>query len=304
MTKKKEETKIEEENTKKELPEEYIEELKDNLTRELNDYIDRKITLAVSKEIEKTNKKIIRAKTRKIIFRDIIIILLLALCIYFAYLLKNAHYFDKYFIDDNNKQTEEITPKTDIINPTNEKPKEPTLDELTKEYGSLLNNLYLNEKSEYIKNLYTYEFTPEVKQYFTMNYIISDGLIIDDNYNVIENAKFKTAYETIFNDAYVPTSFEYNDNNIRYISKLESYITDKLVTENKTNIIKEIIDIKVTDYEIIITTIEGILINNKVYEIINDKEICEVTSMKENASKLNKLVYTFNKDKKLIKITK
>ena len=294
MTKKKEEeTKVSKETIKKELLEEYTTDLKDDLTRELDDYIDKKVTLEVSKEVEKVNKKIIRAKTRKIIFRDIIIIILLALCIYFAYLLKEAHYFDKYFTNSKeNEKTSEVEKPTETKEEEQKAPEpaKPTLEELKKEYSSLLDNLYLNEKSEYVTNLYTYEFTPEVKQYFAMNSIIRDGLIIDDNYNVIESNKFKTVYESLFNDAYVPTSFEYNDISIRYISKLESYITDKLVTENKTNIVKEIIDIKVTDTEIVITTLEGVLKDNKVYDILTGKEVCEQAKMKDNSSILRKLV--------------
>ena len=291
-----------EETNKEELKEDNNKNLKKEILEELNLEIDNKIKIAVNNELEKTNKKIIKSKNRKIFFKNIIIIILLALIVYLLYLLKTVHYFDKYFISDN-VVVEKDTPKEET-NKEEEPVKEtkPTLNELKEKYASLLNNIYLDESSNYINDFYAGNLTNEIKQYFVINSI--KELPIEEEYNIIDNNSFKKAYEKLFNDEYVPINFEYNDNLIRYISKLESYLSDKLITKNNTSIIKEITKITESDNEIKITTIEGLKREDKVFNILTKEEVCEKKEILKNESKLNKITYIFNKDNKLIKIEK
>ena len=285
-----------------------IDTIKEELKEELFEEVDNHIKISINKELEKTNKKIIRNKNRKIIIRDIIIVVLLALCIYLLYLLKNNHYFDKYFINDKEKIeiTENNIEKEENKEIEVEVEKQPSLDELKEKYGYLLNNIYLNEKSSYIDNFYNNKLTNEIKHYFIINYLNKNNLKAEDNYNIISSIDIKEAYEKLFADTYEPISFDYNDNKIRYISKLDSYITDEVITTNSTNIIKEIIDINVKEDKVLITTIEGINKNNKIYNILTNEEICEYNASKllENIDKLNKVIYMFDNNNRLISITK
>ena len=292
-----------EETNKEELKEDINKNLKEELLEELNIEIDNKIKIAVNNELDKTNKKIIKSKNRKLFFKNIIIIILLVLIVYLLYLLKTVHYFDKYFISDN-VVVEKETSKEE----TNEKKEEPvkenkpSLNELKEKYASLLNNIYLNESSKYINVFYEGNLTNEIKQYFVINSL--KELPIEEDYNIIDNNSFKKEYEKLFDDEYVPINFEYNDNLIRYISKLEAYLSDKLITKNNTSIVKEIIKITESDNEIKITTIEGLKREDKVFNILTKEEVCEEKEILKNESKLNKITYIFNKDNKLIKIEK
>ena len=114
---------------------------------------------------------------------------------------------------------------------------------------------------------------------------------------------FKETYLKIFND-FENVSFDYNGNKIRYLSMMNSYISNALITNNGTNIKREIVDIKVGD-NIVITTVEGLVIDNKLYNITDNAEILDYNNEDLNKYKnvLNKVVYTF-KDGKLINIGK
>lgn len=284
---------------KKELIENFNKEIKASLIDEIDEHINKKVSIEIKNELEKSNKKLLNYKNRKIIVRDIIIIILLAVIIYLLYLLKNNNYFDKYFITNNNNQI----PVQETIKEKKEEIKEikPSLDDLKEKYSYLLNNIYLNESSTYINNLYDGNLTKEIKQYFIINTI---DISNDDDYNIIDNNVFKNTYNNLFNDSYEPLNFNYNDNLIRYISKLNSYISDKPINKEDTSIIKEIINIEENDNEIKITTIEGLKQEDKILNILSKEEICNITEIKDNQDKLNKLTYIFNKNNKLIDITK
>lgn len=276
-----------------------LETLKNDLKKDIDNHINEQVNKTIKNELEKNYKKIIKSKNIKIFIKNIIIILLILVIIYLLYLLKEANYFDKYFINNSNKES-----NNEIIEEKNiEEKEENTLEKLKEQYSYLLNKIYLNESSSYLDSFYEGNLTKEIKTYLTVNYLPNSLLTIENNYNIIDNNDFKKIYENIFNDTYEPISFEYNDNYIRYISKLDSYISNDLITSNTTNIIKEIIDIKVSDNEIEITTIEGLKRENKIFNILTKEEICELSKMSSNKDRLNTLIYKFNNDKKLLEIS-
>ena len=120
-----------------------------------------------------------------------------------------------------------------------------------------------------------------------------------DGYNMFSEAILKDAYENNLIGTYNSVTFKYNDNNIRYISKLNSYITDSLLTKTNTNIKREIIDVKVKDNEVNIVTIEGLVKDNKLYNVLSNQEISEYKgdNIINYRDKLNKLTYTFDNKK-------
>ena len=120
-----------------------------------------------------------------------------------------------------------------------------------------------------------------------------------DGYNMFSEAILKDAYENNLIGTYNSVTFKYNDNNIRYISKLNSYITDSLLTKTNTNIKREIIDVKVKDNEVNIVTIEGLVKDNKLYNVLSNQEITEYKgdNIINYRDKLNQLTYTFDNKK-------
>ena len=99
-------------------------------------------------------------------------------------------------------------------------------------------------------------------------------------------------------------SDKYESYKIRFINMINSYISDSLIKNEGTNIKRSIIDIKEGE-NIVITTVEGIVLDGKLYNILDSAEIENYNNedLSKYASVLNKVIYTF-KDEKLIKIEK
>ncbi|MBR1416648.1 MAG: hypothetical protein IJ572_02395 [Bacilli bacterium] len=297
MPKKIDENKVEEEkDTKEEID---IKKLK----KELTTYIDNQIFDKFNFELDKVNKKIIREKSRKILLRDLIIILLVALCLYLVYLLYDNRFFDKFFIK-NTELKEVIKEEKKEEQATSSEEVKPTLSELKEKYASLLDNIYINEKSEYLNDYYKGNLTNELKLYFVLNSINIDNIIKENEYSIIEENLLNDAYSSLYIDKYNAASFKYNGNQVKYISLLKSYISEKVITKNKTNIQREIYNIQVTDDEIIIKTYEGLVKDNKLYNILDNSNIenYKKDSLLNYKDKLNKVVYSFDKNNKLLKI--
>ena len=287
----------------------------DNIKNELKIYIDEEIKKEYQEEINKINNKLIREKNKKIIFRNMIILLLIAIIGFLLYLLYDNNYFSKILIKDNDikeennnsKKTDENTDnkKNTEDNKNNEEKQEikPTLDELKDKYGKLIDNYYISDLSIYKDDYYNGNLTNEIKSYMTLNNIDFKNLEIDDNSNIISEAEFSEIYESLFDDKYVGINFDYNGNKIRYLSKISSYITEKeLVKEN--HIVREISDIQIDDRKVMITCIEGKVINNNLYNILTDNEIDLYNgNLLKYQDKLNKIIYIFENNK-LINISK
>ena len=294
MVKKKETEKVVKKSSKETID---IESLKE----ELMEYIDKSIKKEFIIELEKSYKRTIREKNKKIIIKNMFITGLLFIIVCLVFIMNKNDYFDKFFIEDNSKQVKITKNKEDKTNIEEEK--EPTLDELKEEYSYLLDNIYINENSSYLSDYYNGNLTSELKNYLTLNFLDIDSFFQEDNYQIIDRESFKEEYEKHFNNDYQNKTFNYNGNLIRYINKLESYLSDNIINKNNTNIIREITDIKVSDDKIIITTIEGLSHDNKLYNIITNEEITDDPSdILSYPDKLNEIIYTFDKQNKLISI--
>ena len=276
-----------------------VEELKEELTN----YIDKQFKKGWSEEVDKANKRLIREKNRKIIFRDIIILLLLGVIGYSVYILYDLKFFDKYFQHSNTSRDVVTEDNKKEDEPKKEEVKEPTLEELVTEYGYLLDNIEINENSEYIDDYYNGNLSEELKNYLALNNVDFSKITEEDDYNIIDEDTLIDAYYELFNDDHTSISFSYNGNKIRYLNKLQYYITDTKLEKISSNIKREIIDIKVDDNNIVITTIEGLVKGNKLYNIVNEKEVKNYSNgeLKKYEDKLNEVIYSF-KDGKLVKL--
>ena len=285
----------------------------ESIKNELKDYVDERVNQVFFDELEKTNRKLIREKSRRILWKNIFIVILLLIIGFLTYLLYTNNYFDKFFnrdtpTEEKEEKKEEEEKKETTPSPTPSPtitPKVPTREELIKEYGDLLDNYYVTDSSIYLVDFYDGKLTDDIKKYITLNAFDFSSFDKEEDYQIIKESAFKTMYEKLFNDEYKSESFSYDDNKIRYVKAMEAYMTTTLLVREDSDIKREIKDIKVDGNEIIITTIEGVLKDNKLYNIISNEEITDYKedSLLKYESKLNKLVYTF-KNNKLINLSK
>ena len=262
------------------------------LKKELTNYVDTQIKRSFNEEVEKANKKLIREKNKKIFAKNIVIVILLCLVVFLVYLLNSVDYFDKFFI--NEKEQPKIIEKEE----TKEEVKVKTLDELKYEYSYLLNNIVISEKSEYIKDYYAGNLTSNLMKYITLNNMDLETFIVDD-YSVIDDEVLKEEYSKLFDNEYASDSFAYNNVKVSYIDKLKSYITNNILIKNTSNIVREIVNIEENDNDVIITTVEGLVKNKKLYNILTNAEVknYKKDNIANYKKSLNIVTYTFNNDK-------
>ena len=279
---------------------------------ELKSYVDEKVNQTFFDELEKTNKKLIREKSRRLFWKNIIIVLLLLIIGFLVYLLYSNNYFDKYFNKETPQEeketSSEISPTTSpspTPTPTVTPTPTPTLDDLKKEYASLLDDYYVTANSIYLVDFYDGKLSNDMRKYITLNKFDFTTFEKEEDYNIIKESTFKLMYEKLFGDDYSSGTFLYDSNKIRYVKAMESYMTTSLLVREENTIKREIKDIKVDGKEITITTIEGLVKDNILYNIISNEEIDDYddNSLIKYEDKLNKLVYTF-KNNQLISLSK
>ena len=263
-----------------------IEEIKEDL----NDYIDTKI----KKEIDKNYKKLIRVKNKSILFKNILIIIMAFIIVYLLYLLKEADYFDKYFLNDNVESNIVVDKsKVNIVDESKENLKD--------KYSYLLDNIIISENSDYLDEYYKGTLSSNLKKYITLNLIDLNDFLSDD-YIVIDSEKIKEQYEKVFDSNFEDSDFKYNGNTLKYIKKINAYISEKVFQNEISNIKREIINIEEKNSKIYITTLEAIVKDDRVYNILTKEKLGHYNkSLNEYKDKIDIVKYEFS-DEKLIKI--
>lgn len=294
---------------KNELKDYINDEIREKVSKEVESCVSNKIDETIKKEfvegIDKANKKVIFEKNKKIVTRDIIIILLLLLTGYLSFILYKEHYFDKFFSQKPEIEEHEETKKKEI--PKKEEiPEEqgPTLEELKEKYASLLNPIQISELSIYVNDYYKGKLSNELRNYLTLNQINFKDLEIEEDYNVIQEEQLEKEHNKLFTAKYQSVNFSYNGNKIRFLNKMNSFITDSLLEQEESHIKREIINIVEDNETISITTVEGILKEGRLYNIIDGENIegfDTESSILDYQTELTSIVYVF-KDKKLVEI--
>ena len=282
---------------------------KETLCSELKDYVDERINHVFVEELEKTNKKLIREKSRRIFWKNVIIILLLLVVGFLVYLLYSNNYFDKYFNKDTNWEDKENQDKKDNKEENKEEKEEdkeenkeekvPTLDELKEKYAYLLNNYYVTDSSVYLNEFYNGKLTNDLMKYMTLNSFNFATFEKEEDYNIIKESTFKMMFEKLFDSEYTSATFNYDDNKVRYVKQIEAYMTESLLVRENSNIKREIKDIKVDGEKIIITTVEGVVKDKELYNVLSNDLIGEYQdgSIIKYADKLNQVIYVFENEK-------
>jgi len=266
------------------------------LKKELTDYVDEKIRNELVENIEKANKKVIREKNYKILWRDFLVLLLLGICGFLVYTLYNINYFELTLNKNSNTQN------TNVIEENKENVEvvvEPTLDELKSKYSYLIDKVIISDESIYIEDFYNGNMTKELKNYLTLNLVDFDTLTVQDDYNIINEFNFTEKFKELFSSEYENSNFNYNGNSVRYIGLINSYLTNTLLVKTTTNIQREITNIVVNNNEVKITTIEGIVKDNKLFNPITKEEVegYNNDNLSNYENSLVKITYVFDGEK-------
>lgn len=280
-----------------------ILEIKNDLVKYIDSEVDKRIDSTFNQkirkefleEIDNSNRRLIREKNKRNICKNIIIIILILIIFYLVYLLYKDNYFDKYFIKEGNKVVENDK------NKTNEETtdKKETLEELKTKYSELLDNIVIYEESNYLEDYYNGSLTEDLKKYLALNLMNFDELEVEEDYNIIEDKTLEIAYKKIFEDNYSSSNFDYNGTKIRYLNKIDSYITDNILKRLENNIAREIVEINLNNNKVEITTVEGLIKESKLYNILTKNEINEYNNdnIITYQDKLNKVTYVFENNK-------
>lgn len=269
-----------------------------SIKEELTSYVDKEIKKNFDDEVKKVYNKLLRDKGRKVFVRNIIILVLLCIIGFLVYLLYDVGYFDKYF----NKPVDNTPTNNEVVNdePNNvvEEPIGPTLEDLKKEFGYLLNNVIIDDESVYVGDYYRGNLNNELKNYLVTNLLDYSNLPVDDECNIIDGELFKEYYSKLFEGEYSKNSFDFNGDRVRYINKLESFITSSVLVKRETKIKREIIDIQVSENSIMITTVEGIVSDNKLYNVVSKNEVKKYKndSLVNYKDDLTTITYTFKEN--------
>lgn len=306
MAKKKEEVK----ETEKEvvvdtqsIKEEVLEYVDTQLDQRFEKVFEDRFRKEFVQELDKANKKLLREKNLKIMFKNIFLILFFGIILLLLYLLYTEHYFDQYFggekrIDKSNIE-EKTNHKDDVVEA------EPTLEELIGEYGSYIDSYVISSTSSYVEDFYNGNITDEIRNYMALNSVSFESLDVEDDYNIFDFEILEEACEKLFDSKCSKKSFDYNGNKVRYFKKLDSFITNNLLTRDENPIRREIIDIKVDGKKVSITTVEGIVVDGGLYSVSPSTLIRDYENepLKDNLEELNKVVYNFE-NQKLINVKK
>ena len=141
-----------------------------------------------------------------------------------------------------------------------------------------------------------------------MNNINEEKIVTEDDSIYIEEDDIKEGYDNFFDSDFTPKSFEYNNLKFHYLASKSMFISNGKFEKSKSNIAKEIIDIDESK-DIVITTVEGIIKDDKLYNTINKKEIknYKKDSLDNYKDELTTIQYYFEKDNdnyNLMKISK
>lgn len=285
----------------------------ESIKNELKEYVDEQINKTFIDELDKANRKLIREKNKKIVWRNIFIVILLLIIGFLLFVMYHYNFFDRFFNkepdvvekDDNKEKEDKPEEKKEEEKEKKEEKKEPTLEELKKEYGSLLENYYVTDSSIYLSDFYDAKLNSDMMKYMTINSFDFSTFTKEEDYNIIKESTFQTMFQKLFDEEYTPSTFNYDENKIRYVKQMESYMSESIILREENNIVREIKDIKIDDGRVNITTIEGVIKDNKLYNVITNEEITDYKgdSLLKYENKLNKLIYRF-KDGKLLSLSK
>lgn len=275
-----------------------VSEIKNDLTEYMKNKIDKEVSIAV----DKSSKRLIRYKNSIILRKNIVIIILLIICVFLGY---NLYRISNINIDitTDTKEKKEVLKEKKVVK--EEKDINAEFENNKKQYGHLIDDIFINDESPYIKDFYKGNLSDEVKLYLALNSIDEEKVISEDGTVYLEEDDLKKSYDNFFTSDFAPKSFEYNGLKFHFLSSKSLFVADGEFEKVKKDVSKEIIDIN-TSKNIVITTVEGIIKDDKLYNIISGEEVKNYKSdnLAKYENKLTKVVYYFLKSDDVYKIDK
>ncbi len=282
--------------------------LKENLETEIKDNINIEIENAIRRE----EKRLIKNKNFIIFKRDIIILVLFGLVLYFGYCLYDVKYFN--FMKS---ECEKNGTCQNVIQVNNDDQKEEEIikdkDWYIENLGYLLDNAKLNINADNVSSYYLYtsdHSIKNVKNSYLLNLAlkqVDDKNIKTNSVNVTVSGKdLKNAYEDLFGgtSTYKASNFEYGCLNFIYNEDKDKYVADnnKCNTNNK-EIIEHISDMYEEGNKLYIITTAAIYNKNEssfytfdnLYEPVVTNSTDKDNDFESNKKKLNSYEYTFKK---------
>lgn len=270
-------------------------DVKEQLIEDMSKYVDAE----VHNKIEKLEKKIIRQKNKKILQKNIIILILLALSIFEG----NILYKNGLLIKCSSNESQ-IKENNNINNQENKNTTESTdesdkLNEQIKKYGYLINNINTNLEDElylYNNNHNINDLDNSIKLNMAYQLLKEDEIENKDGFITIESDKLKEKYNILFNDEYKIDNFKNNCINYIYNESLNKYLAISIeCNKNIDNIKKEIINIEEENNIVKIYTIIGITNDNKIFDTKGNELGIFKDSIMEYKDKLYIYEYEFTK---------
>ena len=299
--------------SKKKLKDEIINEIRFEANTVVKDDIKEQLIVDINNEIKdnirKEQKAIIRSKNLKIFKKNIFILFLLGVIVYFGYCLWDARYF--WFMKSKNVES--------VVKKVTEKEEKEEKEEIVKDkswyitnYGYLLDNmkLDLSYDNPNVYYLYSGKFDrTNIKDTIKLNLVykfVDNKNETDYDYTIKED-DMKNAYIKLFGslDNYNPTSFtvgcmQFYYNNVENIYTAYKFNCD---STNSLQIKEEIKDMYEDNDKIIIETVMGVYDQNNHY-LFNFSNLYssvaidfdESKSVLDYEDKLNTYKYIFNKN--------
>jgi len=273
-----------------------IKDYKDTIDK----YVKERVEIESASQSVKLLKKQLHNKKVSSAIKTIIIFLLLCSIGYGVYYLYEDGYFDENKgVKCSNVLTD--NKKSDDNNDNNDKPvvKEVSLDDLTKKYGYLLDNIIFDANSNYTRDYYNGNLTNDIKLYLSFKLLDNSKIVKDDDSLYFEATELKKSSSKLFGDISLET-FKYNNVSLKYFEFKDVFVSSGTPNEEK-NVSREIIDIKTDDESktVTITCVEGYLNNDKLYNILSNKEVTsykEGTKLSKYKDKLNTVSYVFENE--------
>ncbi len=285
---------------------EYKEELKEDLLEDINN--------AFMDKMDMEEKRILRSKNSSIFKRNVIILVLIGVILYFGYCLFDARYFDFMKSECERNGTcgvantkEGETPDT----PSNETEVVKDKKWYIENYGYLLDNVKLSLNADQVSAYYLYSTDRDISEMkssvllnLAYHQVNSKNIKTNSVSITVEGSVLKEAFEKVFGSTtyYNPTNFTYNCLNFKYNQEKDRFSADNKKCSTTTNKILEEIDDMYEDGNVLYMITNATIYNESESAFYTFDNLYEptVTNVNENdlsinAKKLNRYQYQFKK---------
>lgn len=293
-----------------------MDQKQEEVLKKLNDNLDEKIAISINKKMREEEKRFIGNKNRKIIVRDFIIIILLAVIGFLAYCLYDLDFYNiktivtnKEIIDnaiaDKNASGEEKNEVDDNPSKGNENKVEEvkTSEYYIKNYGYLLENLQITGTNElyFYQNAITKdEISNNVKQQVAYKNLDADKKKTDNATitfkakDLLESCKKVFGEEITINDGI----FDYDNSKFLYYEN--TYLGLALNNEQvNSNIIYKIEKAYENNNELIFEVVAAKKQDTKLMNIVSEQPVIEVYNGEDILTykdSLSHYKFTYSKD--------